>query len=169
MTLKMLAEKAHISASYLSQIENDSVNMNLSVLESISNALEIPPYTFFLEESLKDISLVRADERDITQRSDGVSVERLTKSTLVSTNVHIMVIPPKYQPTEYSVHPGEEFLFVFEGSLDVDFSGLETVHLKKQDALAYSSKIPHKLLSKSGCRIIMKTTTWPGPEENLNG
>ena len=35
MTLKELAAKAEISTSYLSQIENDQVNMNLSVLESI--------------------------------------------------------------------------------------------------------------------------------------
>ena len=162
LTLKQVAEMAGISVSYLSQIENDSVNMNMSVLEKISSALGVPPYTFFLHDTLMDISWIRANERDRLQRSDGSVVEYLTDPSLVSTNIHVVILPANYHPEEYSSHPGEEFLHVLEGRMQVEFSNLEVVEVNVGDSLAFSSKIPHKIISEGGCKFIMNSSTLPG-------
>jgi len=162
MTLKDLAEKAEISVSYLSQIENDSVNMNLRVLEAIGNALNVPLYAFFIQERILSISAVKSEERDRVLRSDGVLLEYLTDPNLVNTNVHIMTVPAGYFPQEYSSHPGEEFLYLLKGDLEVDFNGLRRIKLNVLDSLAYPSLIPHKIISVHGCELIMNSTTNPG-------
>ncbi len=162
LTLKQVAEIAGISTSYLSQIENDTVNMNMSVLENICSALGVPPYTFFLPDSLRDISLIRANERDRVQRSDGSMVEYLTDPSLVSANIHVVVLPANYYPEKYSSHPGEEFLHVLKGHMQVEFSNLEVVDVNVGDSLAFLSKIPHKIISEGGCNLIMNSSTIPG-------
>jgi transcriptional regulator with XRE-family HTH domain len=52
---KALAEKCQITQAYLSQIENDKKEPNLSTLKTISEILEIPlPLIFFLAIDEKD-------------------------------------------------------------------------------------------------------------------
>lgn len=54
----MLADKCNISQAYLSQIENNQKEPNLSTLKEISNQLEVPlPIIFYMS----------LDENDITQ------------------------------------------------------------------------------------------------------
>lgn len=52
---KELAEKCKITQAYLSQIENDKKEPNLSTLKTISEILDIPlPLIFFLAIDEKD-------------------------------------------------------------------------------------------------------------------
>jgi transcriptional regulator with XRE-family HTH domain len=76
ITLKDLAAKADISPSYLSQIENDQVNMNLSVLENISAALEKPLNLFFLQDSIDSVSFVAKKDRKKVVRTDKALSEK---------------------------------------------------------------------------------------------
>jgi transcriptional regulator with XRE-family HTH domain len=161
LTLKELSSVAEISASYLSQIENDQVNMNMSVLENLSQALNVPIYMFFMHENIKDISLVRRDERSKVLRKDKVTIELLTGSQIASMSIHIMDIPPGHLPEEYSAHQGEEFLHVLEGRLVVDFNGYQTITLEEEDSVSYSSRIPHRIFSEEGCRVLVNSTSPP--------
>jgi len=50
------AKKCEISQAFLSQIENNKKDPNLSILKSISDCLDIPlPFLFFLSIEAKDI------------------------------------------------------------------------------------------------------------------
>lgn len=161
MTLKDLALKAEISPSYLSQIENDIVNMNISVLENISKALNVPIYMFFIQENIDNISHVQKEARTRVMREDKVEKELLVNSDVFPDDVHIMNIPANYSAKDYAVHQGKEFLLVLSGSLSIDFSGYKTVELGVGDSLAYSSKIPHSISSEEGCRVFVYSTTPP--------
>ncbi len=60
MKQKHLAEACHMSQTYLSQIENNKVNPNVSVLEKLSKQLDTPlPVLMFLSLDEDDI----ADEK----------------------------------------------------------------------------------------------------------
>ncbi len=83
LTLKELAAKVDLSPSYLSQIENDQVNMSLSVLERISEALGTPIHVFFLQDDLSSISFVKEADRDRVTRSDSAMMERLTNNKTI--------------------------------------------------------------------------------------
>ena len=161
MTLKALAVESDISPSYLSQIENDQVNMNMSVLEKISNALKVPIYMFFLQENINNISFIKNGERDKVVRNDNVTIELLTGPQITSMDIHIMDIPPKYKSPEYASHQGEEFMHVLEGGMTIDFSGYKSITLGIWDSVAYSSRIPHSISSEEGCKVLVNSTTPP--------
>lgn len=161
MTLKDLAAEADISSSYLSQIENDTVNMNISVLENISKALDVPIYMFFIQENIDNISHVRKEARTRVLREDKVEKELLVNPEVFPDDIHIMNIPANYSAKEYAVHQGKEFLLVLSGGLSIDFGGYKTVELGEGDSLAFSSKIPHSISSEDGCRVFVYSTTPP--------
>lgn len=63
---KALAEKCKITQSYLSQIENNKKEPNLSTLKTISDVLDIPlPILFFLSIDEKDMPERKKDAFEI--------------------------------------------------------------------------------------------------------
>lgn len=161
MTLKDLAAKAEISPSYLSQIENDQVNMNLSVLENISHALEKPLNLFFLQDSMDSVSFVKATERKSITRSDHATSAALTDSRVSKFDITLVTYPADYHTQELVVHQGEEFMLVLEGTLDVNLGNLETYHMGQGDSIAFSSKIPHNVSTSLGAKVLIHSTTLP--------
>lgn len=161
MTLKDLAAKADISPSYLSQIENDQVNMNLSVLENISHALEKPLNLFFLQDSIDTVSFVRKEDRKKILRNDHATSETLVDSRISKFDITIVTYPPDYQGQELVVHQGEEFMLVLEGDLDVNLGNFKSYHMAVGDSIAFSSKIPHNVSSKAGARVLIHSSTLP--------
>ena len=159
LTLKELAQKAGISAPYLSQIENDQVNMNMSVLENLATALRVPIYMFFIQDSIGDISHIRKAERSATKRKDGVVVEQLVNQQLFQDNIVVMSMPKGYSAGDYASHQGDEFILILEGAASVDFSGYKVFDLAEGDSLAFSSKLPHAISSKTGCKMLLRSGT----------
>lgn len=161
LSLKELAAKVDISPSYLSQIENEQVNMSLDVLEGISQALETPIHTFFLRDDLDSISFVKEAHRDRVVRRDGATMERLTNNKNVQFDITIVTYPKKYEASEYAIHPGEEFMLVLEGDLNVDLADLASYVMEVGDSLAFPSKVPHKISSEHGARVLIQSSTLP--------
>lgn len=161
MTLKDLAAKAEISPSYLSQIENDQVNMNLSVLENISAALEKPLNLFFLQDSIDSVSFVAKKDRKKVVRTDKALSETLVDNRISKFDITLVTYPADYVGQELVVHQGEEFMLVLEGSMDVSLGNLKTYHMEEGDSIAFSSKIPHNVCSKTGAKVLIHSTTLP--------
>ena len=161
LTLKELAAKADISPSYLSQIENDQVNMNLSVLESLSIALGKPLNLFFLQDSIDSVSFVTKEGRKQVLRSDKAFSETLVDNRVSKFDITLITYPPEYEGQEFVVHQGEEFMLVLEGTMDVSLGDLKTYHMQEGDSMAFSSKIPHKISSKTGAKVLIHSTTLP--------
>ena len=161
LSLKELAEKVELSSSYLSQIENDQVNINLSLLENISNVLNVPVYTFFMQEGLKDINFIKKSERNVIVRKDKTVAELLTDNNVVKFNIQIITYPVGYKAPEYFIHQGEKFCYVLEGSIIIDFSGAEIIVMEEGDCVAFSSSIPHKIISEKGGKILVNYSSLP--------
>ncbi|MNQ94441.1 Cupin domain protein [compost metagenome] len=54
--------------------------------------------------------------------------------------------PPEFSDASFKEHLGEEFLFVHEGQVEVDFMN-ERVILERGDALYFNAQTPHRLRS----------------------
>ncbi len=161
MTLKDLAAKTGISPSYLSQIENDQVNMCIDVLEKISIAVEKPLSFFFLQDSLDSISIVKTKQRKRVKRNDGALVEYLTDNRVTKFDITVVHYPADYRCQEHVVHQGEEFMLVLEGDLTVNLGNIRNFFLTKGDSIAFTSKIPHKVSSKNGAEVLIHSGTAP--------
>ena len=65
LTLRSLAEKANISKSTLSDIENENTNPTVTTLNKIANALEVPLF-LLTRKTVKDIIDDKLKEEDVT-------------------------------------------------------------------------------------------------------
>ena len=63
LSIRDLAKLAEVTPSLLSQIERGLANPSVNSLKSISSALNVPLFTFFMSEVNKEELIVRSDNR----------------------------------------------------------------------------------------------------------
>lgn len=70
MTIREFAKYAGISTSLISQIERGQANPSLSVLKLIAQALNVPLFTFFINEIDTDSLISRKHDRKKVYREN---------------------------------------------------------------------------------------------------
>jgi transcriptional regulator with XRE-family HTH domain len=123
LSLRDLAEKTALTASFLSQVERDLTNPSLKTLERIADALDVP-LLYFLAESPSRSPVVRANDRPKLDLDDErVSYEMLTPDLTGKLEVVCGRLTTGCENVvrRLSVET-EEFIYVLEGALLV---GLE--------------------------------------------
>jgi transcriptional regulator with XRE-family HTH domain len=147
MSLQDLASQTNLSKSLLSKIENGKVSSPVSTLFVIAKALNTKVTYFFsaLDENLP-IILVRKNERRQFHRANaqfGYTYEALgykRKEKLMEPFILYMD-----QNTTKNVtfsHPGEEILFMLEGTWEFTH-GDQKLILRKGDCIYFDASIPH--------------------------
>jgi len=155
LSLRDLAKKTSLSASFLSQIERGIISPSLNSLRKIADALEVP-LLYFLSDTSKRLPVVRADARPrIELEHATVSFQLLTPDIahkmeailgkLVSCSDN--VVRPLSVPTE-------EFIYVLTGSLKVGIDDT-TYILNAGDTIYFEG--PH--LKELSC-VSDEETTW---------
>lgn len=126
LSVRKLAAASGITASMLSQIENEQVNPSIQTLRGLAGALKVPLYDFFREDS-PQITVVTPESRMTIGRKNEPDVvyELLTPDAQGSIEFCMMVIPARSaSSTEPQCHTGEEVAFVHAGSgLELELEG----------------------------------------------
>jgi transcriptional regulator with XRE-family HTH domain len=142
-TLQELSERVNLSVSYLSQIENGQVNLNISNLERIGQALDSPLIRFFIDDNNGKVSVVRRSQRRWFSLG-----ENAVESPLVTakSNIEIFVIrlEPASDTMQESAHQGEEFSYIIRGNVRMVLGGADVYDLQEGDVIYYESDIPHR-------------------------
>lgn len=150
VTLEVLAEKSGMTKSYLSKVERGLNTPSIAAALKLARALNVNVEELFSEDSarLDNYSLVRSDQRQLlsgTGQSPGYAV--LAHQVSERNLLPFMMFPPfEFTDPSFKEHAGEEFLFVHEGAVEVDFM-TERVILQKGDALHFNAQKPHRLRS----------------------
>jgi transcriptional regulator with XRE-family HTH domain len=154
LTLEDVAARAGQTRSWLSKVENFRVTPSLPALGEVAKALGVPLSKLF--EGLDDrpaIVIVRANERkqiDRNSSAQNTSVyESLAhKRASRSMDPFLVTIPSGVSREEALPHPGEEFLFVQDGTVQFEYD--EQIHsLSAGDSLYFDATIPHRLINTS--------------------
>ncbi len=120
LSLRELAEKTDLTASFLSQLERGVTNASLASLQKISDALNVP-MMYFLTEPHSELPVVRADNRPMIDLDDErVSYELLTPD--LTGKFESIIGHIKYNSENIARRLSvetEEMIFVLEGSLIV--------------------------------------------------
>ncbi len=147
ITLEQLASRTNLSKSLLSKIENGKVSSPVSTLFTIAKALNTKITYFFSDEDENlPISVVRKTERRQFHRINarfGYTYEALgykRKEKLMEP--FILYIDKDTAKDVTFSHPGEEILFVLEGTSEFKH-GDQTMILKKGDCVYFDASIPH--------------------------
>ncbi|KOP56543.1 hypothetical protein OX90_03850 [Pseudomonas coronafaciens pv. porri] len=150
MTLESLSEKTGLTKSYLSKVERGLNTPSIAAALKLATAFNVSVEELFTERSTSraSYSLVRSNERQSLpyngHRADyAVLAHRIADLTLLP---FIIRPPTTFDDSTFKEHLGEEFLFVHEGEVEVDFMN-ERVILSCGDALHFNAQKPHRLRS----------------------
>jgi electron transfer flavoprotein alpha subunit/quercetin dioxygenase-like cupin family protein len=160
MNVADLAEKTGQPPEFIEQVESDSLTPPVSFLLQLSQALRIDPSNFLTEQEKMEIDGKR--QEGYVKRTQNYSYQTLTPGAADKHLRSFMVtIEPreKHKMVEYK-HPGEEFIFVYKGELELTL-GSKVFHLKQGETIHFDSETKHKLrnISDEKCELIVTLYT----------
>jgi len=147
LSLKDLAEKVSLTASFLSQVERELAEPSITSLRKIAEALEVPIFYFLLDDE-NSSPVVRKNERKTLKFPESHVVFELLSPDL-NRQMEVMIARLEVGAVscnEPLSHPGEECIFVLQGAMDIEI-GEEHYVLEEGDSIYYFAAIPHRLSS----------------------
>lgn len=178
-SLRDLAEKSGLSASFISQVERSRNSPSVTSLEAICGALGVEPTDLFggtVETSVEYASAeVEHDESTDSGelarvRDSGQTVTyKFLSSSFPERDLEAVIgeFPPNYS-YRVSSHEGEEFGYVLHGTLTV-ILGDKSYVIGPGGSYQFKATDPHgfKTNSKEGCTILwVQTERYTRPDEN---
>ncbi|NWG01898.1 MAG: cupin domain-containing protein [Syntrophaceae bacterium] len=155
-----LAEKTGQTPEMIEQVEADLLTPPVSFLLQLSEALQIDASTFLTEQEKIQIDGKR--QEGFIKRTQNYSYRTLTPGAADKhLRAFMVTIDPKekHKIVEYK-HPGEEFIFVYKGELELTL-GNKVFHLKQGETIHFNSETKHKLqnISDETCELIVTLYT----------
>jgi len=150
LSLRELAERTDLTASFLSQVERELASPSIESLRRISRALDVPMFRFLVEHDAKS-PVVRHNKRMLLSLSgDGVDYQLLTPD--LNRNRHMEVFLEEWEPgRERTTMPlrqyTEEFIYVLQGQLEIHL-GDEIHQLDAGDSVYFEGPLLHRLAAK---------------------
>jgi transcriptional regulator with XRE-family HTH domain len=160
LSLADLAEKIGESAESIEEIESDRVTPPVSFLLQLSRALQVDPSQFLTDQEKTQI--VGKRQEAFIKRTQNYSYRTLTPGAEDKHLRSFMItIEPKekHKMVAYK-HPGEEFIFVYKGELELTL-GNKVHHLKQGETMHFDSETSHKLRNTADetCELIVTLYT----------
>ena len=148
MSLQQLAERADVSAAAIHKIERGGMVPTITTLLKIAGAFN-RPVSYFVEEEFSEnlpIAYVRSDDRrPIYTAHTGIDLAGISGpyGRFFLAGAVATVKPGASSGRKPMEHPGEELLFVIEGTFDLDVDG-QHFELGGGDALHFRTDRPHR-------------------------
>lgn len=147
LSLRELAKRLNVSASFLSQIETGKASPSLSTLKDIADQLNTTIGRLFGEEpGLHPDPVLRASQMQAKKLStDGI---RMTLLTSPDNNKQMEPLLFKLDKGAISgdsqyKHYGQEFVLVLKGALEIMLNEMRYT-LQKGDSIYFNSSTPHQ-------------------------
>ncbi len=164
-TLAEVSRRTGLPVSTLSKVENDKMSLSYDKLARISKGLDIDIGQLFSLENAPPLSLVTG-RRSITRVGEGRLIETETyASTYCATDllnkrfVPLVTDIRARSPSEFSEmirHPGEEYTFVLEGTVELHSDLYAPVRLEVGDSIYFDSGMGHVYVAVGDgpCRVV---------------
>jgi transcriptional regulator with XRE-family HTH domain len=151
LTLVQLARLAELSHPFLSQLERGLTRPSMPSLHRIARALGTTQQALMVATAVShpdtpasSVHLVRAGEGLPVSNSGGVA-RMLGAASYAWHPVEYTGAPPAFE--EYYDHPGDEFLYLIDGEIEIDlqtFDGPRLHRLGPGDSICYPGGTPHR-------------------------
>ncbi len=152
MQLNDLAKKVGISSSALSQIENAKASPSIVTLKSIADNLHTTVGELIGEnEAVTNNPLVQFDKKHFVEKNEsGTSLYLLSHhGTAKQMDVFLIEFQPGSDSKDIMrTHPGQEFCFVLQGELDIQFQDRK-YSLVEKDSFYFNSNRMHSAINNS--------------------
>jgi DNA-binding transcriptional MerR regulator/mannose-6-phosphate isomerase-like protein (cupin superfamily) len=143
LTVRQVAERTDLSASYVSSVENGSIRPSVSGLLKLSQVYGANILSFYGPSSEPRRRLVRSGEAEVIAMGDpGVGVALLTPHE-GAIELHVFELAPGASSGGSYRHDGDEFWYVLSGTLSVWVDD-EFFRLEAGDCLSFASTDEHR-------------------------
>ena len=129
-----------VSVGFLSALERGQTTASVGTLRKLAAFFDVKVLDFFHSEDPPQ-AVVRPHERKVLEAGLGVRMDLLAWGDTVMEPHLFHVAPGKGSGSSYA-HPGEEFLFVLNGQLEISLAG-KLHRLSAGDSLYFDSSTPH--------------------------
>ena len=156
-TLKVVAQKAGVSESLVSQIERNHVSPAIDTLLALADVLDINLEFLFDEYRKKrPVQVIRANERPSINEDD-ITYEQLAKpsgsDTENSIESYVLHIPAGSHTHRGSYgHIGREFGIITKGKARLTYENTEYI-LEEGDSVSFSAGVRHVLENVGNCDL----------------
>lgn len=156
-TLKVVAQKAGVSESLVSQIERNHVSPAIDTLLALADVLDINLEFLFDEYRKKrPVQVIRATERPSINEDD-ITYEQLAKpagsDTDNSIESYVLHIPAGSHTHRGSYgHIGREFGIIIKGKARLTYENTEYI-LEEGDSVSFSAGVRHVLENVGDCDL----------------
>ncbi|ANO34258.1 HTH-type transcriptional regulator PuuR [Vibrio breoganii] len=163
LSQRELAEKAGITHSAISSIENAKVSPSVSSLQKIVNVFSLSLSEFFTfdQAGKTEEKVVFKPDELVEMGSDTVSMKLVTNG---SKKQVIGFLIEEYAPqsttgTDEIKHEGEEVGTILEGEITLEYQGSSYI-IKAGESYVIDTTVPHKFINHTGkaCRMISAHT-----------
>jgi len=165
LSMTTLAQRSGVSQPYLSQLERGLALPSISTLYRVANALGVSPQDL-LPRSQGEYVVTRADDvapTPIEDAANAAMAQVLIGSPDKLIQVQLVTVGPDENLGDWFDHSGEEFLFILEGTIEVDVRGSTTQRLDEGDAIWYPATQPHRwrLAAPKAARVLVMSAAIP--------
>ena len=152
MTLEELAAATGLTKSYLSKVERQRSTPSIAVAIKVARALDIDVAQLFSDDpEITTFAVERAADRTANRHHP-------LASAMLGKVMSPFVVRPARQFTEHphAAHPGQEFLFVHAGTVELSYNG-DITELATGDSAYFDASMPHKLrqLGSQPCEVVV--------------
>lgn len=143
LSLRELARRTGVSASYASAIERGRARPSIAALQKLTAGVELT-VAGLVPPAVPACALVKVgDARLLDIGVPGVRIENLAPAASTLEPQLFTVDPGAGSGGTYK-HEGEEFVHVLEGTLEVWLDGTEHYRVQPGDSLCFSSQRDHR-------------------------
>jgi transcriptional regulator with XRE-family HTH domain len=141
LTLVEVASRARLSHPFLSQLERGLARPSMRSLTAIASALGTSAQALMAESEapVEPVSLVRHDTDAVD--SPGGTVRSLVRGERAMLPAEYTGAPARFH--DYFCHPGEEFVYVVTGAIEVDVDG-ELHVVGEGESIYYAGGLRHR-------------------------
>ncbi len=145
LSLRALAELSGLNVNTLSLIENEKTSPNVSTLQQLATALNVPITAFFESVSPhKSVVFQKSGNRSQITFPQGV-FEDLGGGLALGEGIPLLMAlnPNEASDPDAIIHTGQEFVYCLDGRL-VFHVGKEEYLMEPGDSLIFEAHIPHR-------------------------
>ncbi len=159
LSIEEVAERSGLSAEQIMRIETDQNLPSLGSLIKVARALGVRLGTFLDDNDELGPAVCRAEERtaSISFSNDSAAARKNMEyhplaQQKAGRHMEPFVIdinPSEERDFQLSAHEGEEFIYVLEGEVEIDY-GKQTYTLRQGDSIFYDSIVKHHVHGANG-------------------
>ncbi len=152
-SLRDLAERVDLTASFLSQIERDMASPSIDSLRKISQALDVPVFFFLLDQDGPSPVVKRDQRRMLMLPKGNITYQLVTPDVDRKLGVVLAELDPGdgEVPLMHYQHT-EECIFVLEGVLEVTL-GSDVYLLEPEDAIYFDGPMLQSLVARGDKQV----------------